>query len=65
MELYDLVNDLSETTNVASHHPDVIARLMKYAEQARAELGDVDRQGTGQRPAGFVQNPVPQLLRVE
>ena len=64
-ELYDLVDDLSETTNVASEYPEIVARLNRLAEQAREELGDVRREGRGQRPAGFVENPTPRLLGVK
>ena len=62
-ELYDLVNDLSETKNVASENPQVVKRLYRFAEQARIELGDVDEIGKGQRPAAFVKDPIPQLFR--
>lgn len=33
-ELYDLTTDVSETTNVADEHPEVLARMQKYAEQS-------------------------------
>lgn len=54
VELYDLQNDVGETTNVASEHPEIVGRLMKHAETARATLGDTltDRKGTEVRPAG-------------
>ena len=58
-ELYDLDADVGETDNLAAQHPDVVQRLTKLAEQARAELGDDDQEGSGQRPAGFVENPQP------
>ena len=55
-ELYDLVNDVSETTDVAAQHPDVVKRLETEAEKARAELGDslTKRQGKGVREPGRV-----------
>ncbi len=55
-ELYDLENDISETTNVAKDHPDIINQLMVHAENARMELGDklTDRTGTGTRLVGLV-----------
>lgn len=59
-ELYDLEADIGETNNLAARHPDVVKRLTKLAEQARADLGDDNRQGSGQRPAGHVENPTPQ-----
>ncbi len=54
--LFDLQNDVGETTDVASQHPDVVARLERYAETARATLGDTltGRKGSEVRPAGQV-----------
>lgn len=56
VRLYDLKNDLGETTDVAADHPKVVARLMRAAEAARAELGDTltGRTGSDVRPAGRV-----------
>jgi arylsulfatase A len=62
-ELYDVESDLGETRNVAAAHPDVVARLLALAERARQDLGDVGRPGRGQRSAGWVENPQPQLLK--
>jgi len=52
--LYDLANDVGETTDVAAEHPEVVVRLEQYAEEARASLGDTltGRQGNEVRPAG-------------
>lgn len=52
--LYDLDADIGETTNVAGQHRDVVERLLKYAETARADLGDTatKRQGSGVREPG-------------
>ncbi|MEZ5038842.1 MAG: sulfatase [Saprospiraceae bacterium] len=56
-ELYDLRNDISETKNVATEHPEVVQSLLEQAEKARAELGDklTDRVGSGNRPIGVVE----------
>jgi arylsulfatase A-like enzyme len=53
-ELYDVVSDVSETTNIAAEHPDVVERLQAVAEAARADLGDslTKRKPTGARPVG-------------
>jgi arylsulfatase len=60
-QLYDLVNDLGETTDVARSHPEIVARLLAVAEHWRAELGDslTNRQGAGVRPAGKIPGDTP------
>jgi arylsulfatase A-like enzyme len=60
--LYDVRNDLGETREVAPEHPEVVRRLLALAEHARVDLGDLDREGANQRPAGWVQDPEPRLL---
>ncbi|MCB0670170.1 MAG: sulfatase [Saprospiraceae bacterium] len=54
LELYDLVNDISETTNVADEYPEVVASLQALAEKARTSMGDAltGREGTETRPVG-------------
>ena len=56
LSLYDLVNDIGETRNVAAEHPDVVARLRQLAHQARMELGDHDHTGSAAR---FFDGPPP------
>lgn len=58
-ELYDLVADVGETTDVANQHPEIVAHLEAEAEKARAELGDTltDRKGSGLREPGRVKSP--------
>jgi len=55
-ELYDLVSDISETTDVSAQHPDLVKRLEAEAEKARQELGDAitKRTGKGTREPGRV-----------
>jgi arylsulfatase len=55
-ELYDLEADFREQHDVATRHPDVVARLSALAEQARADLGDelTNKAGQGGRPAARV-----------
>ena len=55
-QLYDLDADIEEKRDVATGHPDVVERLMKWVEQAREDLGDYDRIGKGAR---FFDKPVP------
>ena len=49
LALYNLVDDIGETKNVATDHPEVVARLEALADKAREELGDHDRIGSGVR----------------
>jgi len=52
--LYDLENDIGETTDVSDRHPEVVARLDAVAEEARTKLGDrlQGRRGSEVRPPG-------------
>jgi arylsulfatase A-like enzyme len=53
LELFDLENDIGETTNVADQHPEIVAQLQKLADAQRAELGDAKRvKGSGIREPG-------------
>lgn len=54
LALFDLDNDVGETTNVAEQHPEIVARLQAHAELARQTLGDTltGRQGNEVRPHG-------------
>ncbi len=54
LELYDLKNDASESTNLASQHPEIVERLTQAAQNARNDLGDklTNNKGNGVRPAG-------------
>jgi arylsulfatase A len=63
LELYDVRHDVSEQHEVAADHPDVVRKLTAMAEQARRTLGDEDHQGSEQRESGWVENPVPLLLK--
>jgi arylsulfatase A-like enzyme len=59
LELYNVRDDVGEKEEVSPQHPEVVARLLKLAEQARGELGDEGHPGAGQRPAGWVDHPQP------
>ena len=56
LALFDLDNDVGETTNVADQHPDVVKRLEELAERCREDLGDsaTKREGKNVRPPGMV-----------
>ena len=57
LALFDLKSDIGESKNVADQHPDVVKRLLAFAEKAREELGDrlTKRKGKGVRPAGKLE----------
>ena len=55
-ELYDLVHDIGETTDVSAQHPEIVKQLEAEAEKARADLGDAltKQPGIGRRDPGRV-----------
>ena len=63
MKLFNLSSDIHEDKNLALENPVIVERLLKYAEKARADLGDVGVIGEGQRDAGWVEKPSPRLLK--
>jgi arylsulfatase A-like enzyme len=62
LSLFDLQNDIGETTDVAPQHPDVVKRLEALAEQARQDLGDsaTGRKGEHVRQPGRLPLPPKQ-----
>jgi arylsulfatase A-like enzyme len=56
-ELYDLRRDPGERYNVVDFYPDVVAELMKLADDARKDLGDdmTNSPGANRRLAGSVR----------
>ncbi|HYG75533.1 MAG TPA: sulfatase [Planctomycetota bacterium] len=57
-ELFDLENDVGETTDVAAKYPEIVKKLEAYLEAAREDLGDsrTSRKGKNVRPAGKLEN---------
>jgi len=62
-ELFDLETDPAESINVIDKYPDVARKLMEYAEEARADIGDYQREGANARTAGWVEKPEFLLVR--
>lgn len=63
VRLFDVRRDVGEDHEVSAQHPEVIARLTAMAERTRADIGDGDQPGPGQRPAGAVGAATPRLPR--
>jgi arylsulfatase A-like enzyme len=55
--LFNLEEDIGESKDLSEKHPDVLADLLKEADRAREELGDLltKKTGKGNRPAGKVE----------
>jgi len=62
-ELYNLRDDVGETTNLYERRVDVVAELMPRVAAAREDLGDafVGAEGANCRPPGRVGDPAPLL----
>ncbi|MDR2438433.1 MAG: sulfatase [Planctomycetaceae bacterium] len=56
MVLYDLQNDVGETTDVSEEHPEILKRLQNAANAIIADLGNGNQNGPGVRPAGVHEN---------
>ncbi len=56
-ELYDLSKDISETTNIADKHSEVIARLTAYAEEAtvRTPKGEIYDQELAEKDRYYTE----------
>lgn len=63
LALFDLRDDVGETTNVIEQHPEIAARLQRAAEQMRQDLGDGEGDAPGRRPLGQPVTRVPTAAR--
>ncbi len=59
--LYNLDQDIGETTNVATEQPQIVTKLQEFAARMEADLGAAGAAGV--RPPGRVANPQPLLLK--
>ena len=60
-QLFDVCHDVHEDREASAKNPEVVRRLRALVEEIRMEIGDGERPGRGQRPAGRVENPKPLL----
>jgi hypothetical protein len=58
LELYDLDNDISESTNVIDNHPEIVKQLTSLATRAREDMGDAltEVEGSGNRKVGLIED---------
>jgi arylsulfatase A len=63
LALFDLDEDVGETTNVADQHPDIVAKIQGLADRMRAELGDsaTKQKGSGVREPGRLESDDPRF----
>jgi arylsulfatase A-like enzyme len=61
LQLFNVRDDVTEANEVSAKHPEVIERLLKLAEAAREDIGDDEKPGRGQRPAGLVAHPTARV----
>ena len=56
-ELYDLRNDVMESSGVAAKHPEIVRKLTAAAQSMRVDLGDdlTKTTGSATRPPGLVE----------
>ena len=54
LALYNLKDDIAESSDIKDAHPEVVEKLMQYADEARKSLGDsrLKIKGTGFREPG-------------
>jgi hypothetical protein len=50
--LYNLDNEIGETTDVAAGDPEVVAELSQLLEWAKKDIGEVAKRGENARPLG-------------
>ncbi|MHC4403906.1 MAG: sulfatase family protein [Planctomycetota bacterium] len=62
-KLFNVVDDVGCRKNVVDDRPDVVRRLLKIADAARADLGDAGAPGPGRRPVGRFENPTARILQ--
>ena len=57
LELYNLKDDVGETTDLADQHPDIVKKMLRHAEDARKDMGDslTKTQGENNRKPGMIK----------
>ncbi len=63
LRLIDLSKDLKEKHDVSGEYPEVVDRLLGYAEEISKELGDPSHRGDQIRPALYIEHPEPLIMK--
>lgn len=61
--LYNLDEDMGESTNLVNEYPDVVAHMKQLIQEVRNDMGDWEFEGQNIRPAGIIDEPFPRLLK--
>ncbi len=61
LRLFDVRHDIGEEHEVSAEHPEEVKALLALARRARADLGDLNAPGEGQRAAGHVDHPTARV----
>lgn len=62
-ELYNLKDDIGEKVDLAAKNPDKVEQMMTMARVAKKWIGDRNEPTPNTRPAGFVEKPLPLLMK--
>ena len=62
-KLYNLKDDVGEKVDLAEQYPEKVAEMLTMARVAAQWIGDRDKPTLNTRPAGFVEKPVPLLMK--
>lgn len=63
LKLFDLSIDIKEEHDLSRQYPDVVQRLLQHAEKIQKELGTPTQKGEKVRPAKYVDNPQPLVMK--
>jgi len=61
-KLINLKDDLRETTDVSTEHPEIVEQMQGLAAEAIAKLGNEDQDGSEQRPSRTLETSKPMTL---
>jgi arylsulfatase A len=61
--LFNVLEDVSESTEISKSYPEIVDRLTRMANHARKTIGDDASIGSEQRESGWIENPIPLLMK--